>query len=358
MRRGAVVMVLTAALLTPPAICGAQDGDASTAGLTELREAGKAALKEGRLDDAVAFFSDGLKKANDETSTWHMLLGLALAHELSGNPVQAATYYRRFVSRSAGHAEAKSGRWASRRRSALKDIDKLEPEVLATHALVTVSSDPAGAVVELADGSEYTAPAGLYLSPGQHQLELTRQGFATMILVVSVTEGQRVTIQRSLLPLKELPPIPESPVSPANTEEPPELPKPAPGTSARSRPRSDPSAREKAPPPPQALGVLGWSFVGLGAASIGTGVVFTLMAADASTELDDLQRGGLTDDALARDAELRDDLSNFQAGAMGLYAGGGALAVGGLLMLLFRPGGPLAVTPTVGLQRIGLHGVF
>jgi PEGA domain len=321
---------------------------AAEADVAALQERGKAALKDGRLDEAVAIFTEGLGATDDEPSTWHMLLGLALAFELQGDRVASASYYQAFLSRSADHEAARSGRWASRRLSATEDIAKIEPEVLATHALVALMAEPTNAVVIAAGlpaGS--TTPLTLYLSPGQHQLELTKPGYASMIVVVSVDKGQQVTVQRALVPL-EVPPEPEQP--PAVAEPAPTLPP--------AGPRAPRAAEPVASPDSPMLEVLGWSMAGVGLAGIGAGIGFTVAASSTASKLEDLQRGGLDATALADDARLRDELSDRQIGAAASYASGAALALGGALVLLLRPDGPLDVTPTVGVGFLGARGRF
>ena len=355
-RRAVTALVALAVSLSAPTI-RATDGPESPASseVAQLRSAGKTALKEGRLDDAVAIFSEGLKKSDAEETTWHMLLGLALAHELKGDPVMAATHYQAFVSRSANHPQAISGRWAKRRRSAISDIEGIEPDVLTTHALVSIGSDPSGAAVTVSGtpGIEYRSPAALYLAPGQHQIELARDGFIPMVFVVSVAKGQRVTIQRSLIQLPKIaksdaPSEPEPKPEPARTPAPVERKKVA---------APEPRLAPEQPAPSAKLDVVGWSMAATGVVAIGVGVGFSLAARNVANDLSQ-QPDSVDDRALARDADLRSDLRNLQVGAAAFYAGGGALAAGGLLVLLLGPSKPQAVRPSVGLGSVHVGGAF
>ncbi len=226
----------------------------------------------------------------------------------------------------------------------------MEEKVLATHARVAVTVEPKGAVVKVAGlptSLSHTTPLTLYLPPGQHQLELTHEGFAAMILVVSVDKGQRIDVQRTLVPAepKESSVAAPEPVKPS--------PPPAPQPTAPA-PALPPPPRESSP----VLAVLGWSMAGLGVVAIGAGVGFVVAAGHTVDELDELQQGGLDEASLSRDAELRGTLRDRQAAAAGFFAGGGALALGGALVLLLQPEGPLDVTPTVGLGYVGVRGSF
>lgn len=343
-----VAGALVAALSTCCAVVAlAQDGQQPTASddVATIQQDGKAALKEGRLDDAIELFHAGLAKSSDEPTTWNMLLGLALAHQLKGDAVLAAANYQLFLSRTANHPAAQAGRWAARRKSATEDVAQLEPDVLTTHARVTLSTEPSGVTVmapSTPNGLKAASPITLYLPPGQHELELSKPGHASMLLVVSVDKGQRVTVQRALVPLVVEPPSPVPEARPA-----PVPPDPKPAPIVLTQPAVSP-----------VLAVLGWTMAGLGVAGIGAGIGFTIAAADVVDDLDALQQGSLDSASLARDASLRNQLRDLQAGAVGFFAGGGALAVGGALMLLFRPDGPLAVTPSVGAGFWGVNGRF
>lgn len=314
-----------------------------------LREEGKVAIKERRLEDAVSLFRRGLAATGDDAETrWQMMLGLALAHELRGEAPLAVHYYRWFLEASAEAPEADEGRWAQRRETARGDADRLEPEVLATHARVDLRTTTPGTTVafEGAPPGAIVTPCTLYLPSGQHPLELSRPGFAPLVLVLSVSEGQRVRVERSLLPLPEPPPPP----APAPVETPPPAPAPAPPVAP-----PPPVVIETMRPTPE-LEILGWSLVGVGAAAALAGVGWTVAAAGTSSDLDGLARP-LQGEAIARDADLRADLRNQQAASAAFYAGGGALALGGLLVLLLQPSeeAPLRPSTQAGL---GLEGRF
>ncbi len=317
--------------------------------VAELHIEGKRALKERRLEDAIRLFQGGLSRSTEEVTRWSMLLGLALAYELKEEWVPSAANYQAFLSRSADHPDAQTGKWAARRRSATQDVSKIEPEVLLTHARVSLTTTPTDAVVVAPPGTagevESRTPVSLYLAPGQHQLEIRKEGHASMILVVSIEIGQRVTVQRALLPLEQTAPLPA-----------PEPPPPEPGP--EPVPSTFPLPNPPPPPSSPILKALGWTMVAVGAVGIGGGVGFVVAAANTVSDLDALNQGPLTDDALAADGSLRGDLRDFQAGAAAMFAGGGALALGGTLILLLRPGGPLAVTPTVGAGTLGLRAHF
>jgi len=342
--RPAPLVLLCALSLLSPAVVHAQETS-----LAQLREQGKAAIKERRLDDAVDVFRRGLQQAERGTEVrWQMMLGLALAHELKNEAPLATHYYRAFLHASEGHPRATDGRWTERRSTAAADADRIEPKVLATHARVDVATSTPGVAVEL-DGlppGDLATPATLYLPPGQHQLELTKEGFAPMVLVVSVAEGQKVSLERTLLPLPE----PEAVPAPKPVPDPEPVPVPVPVPS----PPPPPVIVEKTRPSPE-LGVLGWTLVGVGAGAAIGGAIWTGLAASTSSELDALARP-LEGGDVARDADLRGSLRNQQAASAGFYAAGGALAVGGLLVLLLRPDDDAQVRPSA--RWLGIEGRF
>ena len=335
---------MTLSLTAPAAL-------AETESVSEIHASGKAALKERRYDDAIALFRRGLETAEEETTAWNMILGLALAHDLRGDQVPAAQYYQAFLSRSEGHPDATAGKWADRRRSAEQDVAKLENDVLATHARVFVTANPKSVSVRIAalpEGLSLTAPITLYLPPGQHQLDLEKVDHAPLLLFVSVEKGQRVSIQRTLTPLSAEPAPPPAPAPPLVL-----VPSPTPAP-------SPPPPYQPQPTPPSflALQIAGWSMVGLGAVGLAGGVGFTVAAANTVSALDAIQDGPVTEAALTEDAALRGDLRDRQGAGAAMFGAGGALALAGSLVLLLGPDGPLAVEPTVGLGNLGVQGRF
>lgn len=92
---------------------------------------------------------------------------------------------------------------------------------------------------------------------------------------------------------------------------------------------------DEPPPPGRPLVITGAVLTGIGAAlAIGGGVGFGVVAADRSTELDDIQTGGNPDDATLADAQtVEDEGRRAEVGQIAMAAGGGALAVAGIALL-------------------------
>ncbi len=350
--RGAVtgLVALVAALASGPSLAqpveppgaGAQVDEAEGEAVGALLREGRTALKARRLEDAREAFQAGLKRATEPPMVWRMLLGLALVHELEGHPVQAASHYQAFLSASEGSRDATSASWTERRTSAAKDLEALEQEALLTHGRLELVTDPPAAAIAL-DGepvpTRLQTPGVLYLAPGQHAVELRREGHASVVLVVIAREGERLKVERALEAVAP-PPAPEPVVERVTVPLP--VPKPVP------EPYVDPVF----------LGV-GWAFVGVGGAALVAGIGTSVATLSTSNALNELQEVELDDAALARDVELRDELRTRQAAAAAMYGLGGAMVVSGVLVLLLhRPAETKAngwsVEPTLG----GLRGSF
>ena len=344
---------LVALSLTAPPVFGSPASDA-------LR-AGKEALTLRRYEEAAAIFARGLEATSDAEERWQMLLGLALAGDLGGDPTSAAHYYQAFLADSASHPAASTGRWAERRRNAESDLGELEGRVLETRARVDFLSQPPGAAVHVEGTPRSGSKAPIrYLAAGQHTVELTLEGHLPLLVVVSVEAGQRVTIERALVPL---------PSEATVAKESPSSVDPAPREVGASSdvPISTLPVDAPVAPPPMALDPLGWSFVGVGTAALAVGSGLSAAAVSTGGELTALREEPVDEALLARDAALRTRLAKFQSGAAAAYAGGGALVVGGMLVLILessrgessaREESSARIEPLAGPGFIGAHGSF
>ena len=122
-------------------------------------------------------------------------------------------------------------------------------------------------------------------------------------------------------------------------------PRPAPPTA----PQPKPVATASGSPRPQRIA--GWALVGVGAASLITGVALGALAAEKAIELEDLNAGGVTEFArVVDDEDAGRGLQTWQIAA--LAAGGALAAVGAVLLILDyrKPGAERSawLTPTVG----------
>lgn len=148
------------------------------------------------------------------------------------------------------------------------------------------------------------------------------------------------------------------------TAQPVPVPAPAPAPAPRPEPKAQPKPEPKAEPDPAPVAVkpsavepsrpmrlAGWSLVGVGAASLITGLVLGVLAADKASELEDLNAAGATEYARVTDEE--DAGRSLQAGQIAALAvGGAAAAVGAVLLVLDARKAPdesrAWLTPSVG----------
>jgi tetratricopeptide (TPR) repeat protein len=86
-------------------------------------------------------------------------------------------------------------------------VEQKAATLRATPALLMLSSEPRGASVTL-DGkdSETRTPAAIYVKPGEHQVVLTRPGYASASERVVARMGARQTLRLSLQPVAGAPP--------------------------------------------------------------------------------------------------------------------------------------------------------
>lgn len=300
--------LLVLCVMVGPRIARAQDD------VQALVERGTAALRAERGAEARAIFARGLAVATSAEDRWRMHLGLALSHELTGDLVGATDDYRNFLRESARHPIAQSSKWQERRRRAIADLARLEERVLVDHAKLDLQTDPPGAQVTV-DGEAVArrTPAILYLSPGPHRLELVKDGHDPVEISLVLEQGQEPLIHRRL----ELTPAPT--------------------------PSEPPPPRSPTPPPLSGEDVERASLVvpatlvaaTAGAALLSAGLLHGMAIRDAN-EVRRLAEGEISEDAIARDNQLRARIASHQRGYASLYAIGGAAAVAATAMLVYE----------------------
>jgi hypothetical protein len=275
---------------------------------------GTAALRAQHGAEARAAFTEGLKLADAPPDRWRMHLGLALAHELTDAPAEAAYAYRAFLRESASHPEAQSPVWQKRQRRARGDLARLEHTILGDHAKVDLQTDPRGASIVL-DGEpiEQRTPAVVYLLPGPHRIEIALKGHEEVTISLVLEHGQAPLIYRHLFPVTPSaaavpPPAPVEPPAtvPPEDEEPISLFVPAAMLAATA-----------------------------GAALLSAGLLHGVALREAD-EVRSLSEGEITDDAIARDNQLRERIAGYQRGYAALYAIGGAAAATAAAMLIYQ----------------------
>lgn len=159
------------------ALCLAQPARAES-GLDALYEDAKADLAEERFELALQKFHRCAELAEGALGqVWQMWLGIALTYEKMGRAPQAIEYYQRFIHSSERDAESMGAKWQQRREVARETVRGLERQVLETHALLSVTSEPEGAQVWIdgklagAEGDART-PFGAYVEPGEHEVKV------------------------------------------------------------------------------------------------------------------------------------------------------------------------------------------
>lgn len=325
--RLAALLAICVVLACPPA--GAQSEPTAE----ELLSQGKRALIDKDAPRARAAFEVGLAVAEGAEQRWRMMLGLALALELADDRLGAAYAYRRFLANSLDAPRARSEPWLGRRKSVLRDVDRLERDLLVEHARFDLQSDPPGARV-IVDGSlsPFTTPAVIYLTGGQHELRLEREHFQPERLPLTVEPGLRALLHRKLVAL-----------SPSTAPSPPS-PAPAPIAIA-------PTSQHEGPH----LFAPGLLTLGGGVATL---VVAGALHWAAARDAEEARGLAPTSNNIPRDDQLRARIADYQVGYATCYAIGGALAAAGAAMLIYDAVDPdEADPPAVGWVAPTPHGV-
>ena len=318
------------ALCLAPGLSLAQPSSDDRALAEALFQEARRLMDAGRFQEACPKLEESQRVA----PAGGTLLNLAACHEAIGRLAAAWTEYRdaEAIAKKAGRADRE--KVARARAAALGPrVPKLVIEVPASVAALGVSVTRDGILVgSAAWGVEVP------IDPGPHVVRATASGRvpweARVELVASKTE-------RVVVPALDSEPPPAPP--PPKVQEPPPPP-PAPV-----------AVVAPAPPPPQRATrantrrIVGWSLVGVGAASVGVGTYYGVRAltkkSDAAAGCD----GRLcTPDAFHRNEEARSAAraSNVFLG-LGLVLGGGGLAV-----VLTAPG--RAGEVSLGLTRGGV----
>jgi hypothetical protein len=187
------------------------------------------------------------------------------------------------------------------------------------------------------DEQDVDASQEIPLDPGEHVLMAEAPGFYRLVRRVRAADGERLSEELKLLP---------------------EPAKPAPAPAIVSHP-VEPKEREEAGGSvvPAALAF------GLGAAGIGVGIAFGLMA---SSEADEV-KAGCNGNQCGKEVEdgLASAKTKGTVSTIGFVAGGVGL-VGGIVLLIVKPGKPASssegrdafVTPWIGPAAVGARGAF
>ncbi len=325
--------------------------------------AGKAAIKAGKLDDALRLFKTALSfSKGDEGRTWQMLLAIALTYKERAEPQYAIEYYRRFLKQTDGDVELMQLKWKKRREIATRDLSELERMVEATHGFVAVSTKPRGALIMVdgkqggADG-DATSPFGLILPAGPHTIFIAMSGHEPHERKIDVRAGGAHPVKVTLKPIAA--PSPPPVVTPKPDAETPATP-----TAATKTPTSSDTGISAV----ATLGAAGepigaWVTIGTAGALAIAGVAMTVMASEESKALEDIIAQGDPGESaagqiLSNEYDATDQrMQTYDLTGSILYGLAVAAAAGGIVWLLLAEpddteAAVFGVTPTDG----GAHG--
>ena len=156
----------------------ARAGDAA-----QLYTAAKADLEAGLYQRALDKLEQGLDmRSADREQTWSMLMASAVAWQGLSRPFSTLEYLQLLLHDMDKHGDDLGDDWRARRAAVEKWVGELEMEVLRTHGGVRVESTPAEAHI-LIDGVTYgvkgraRTPFTVYLKPGRATVRVARDGY-------------------------------------------------------------------------------------------------------------------------------------------------------------------------------------
>ena len=310
---------------------------------------GREALQSGAFEQALDRFRQSLQDAGEhQAASWKGMIGVAYAFRGLEQPGYALEYYRRFLDASALHLKMLPPKWRARREAVDAEVSELETQALETHALVSVHSTPANAVLHVdakragADGQAVT-PYPIYLKPGEHTIRITMDGYTEVIVTVNLSAGELVPMSATL----ELKSTAAAPTVAAPTVAAPTPSPSRPAPSATSGQALTPVTKSMSlDEGPSMLGP--YTMIGVGSALAVAAVGLTVGATLENNVLDEHVRS-LTnppDSFTSQDAknavETADDLSasrdTMQMASNVLYGVSIGVAVGGLIWMAVAEG--------------------
>jgi hypothetical protein len=312
-----VLAVSTAifALSASPSLCTEAHAEGSPAADQFFRD-GRAAMKKGDWEKARAMFAES-QRLDPAPGT---LVNLAIAEEKVGKLASAWEHARA--------AEDGLPQGDDRRAVAKKLHDGLEDRL----PRLTLRADkalPDGTKITVDDTELSVASLGVALpeDPGEHRVLIRSPGHKDLAVTVKLLERGKETYTVELGELSSVPVTDGVPVTPEKPHD---------------RPTHD---RDHTDPPAQAssMRTVGWVLVGVGAAGLATGGVFGALAIGRKNAVDQHCTPGC--DGPGNDAKA--DGRTFATVSTIAFIAGGALAAGGVVLVLVSP------TPPKG-ERAGL----
>ncbi len=292
---------------------------------------GKAFLDQKKFDQACPMFAESARL--DPSSGVELALGIC--YEGQGKTASAWGAY------SAAETLARRDARRDREAAATERAKALEPQLSrVTFVPVPETASIAGLAV-YEDGTLLASVswAGGPVDPGTHTVEVRAPGHVTFTSTFVVKDGgDRVTVS---IPALAVAPAPTMVVAPPPVVTPPP------------------------PPAPTPWRAVGFTLVGTGGASvIVASILGGLAIGKASTVHHDCPSSPCSDQAAVSENQTA---GTFADASTGLFVAGGALAAGGLAILLFAPrhseeaptrAAGLTVQPTVAPGYLGLSGRF
>lgn len=217
-------------------------------------QAGVAAFDAGQHAAALAHF----ERAQTLKPHPMVRVNIANCHAELGHAIEALTHFEAFLASDFGAP--------GQRREVRREIDKLQQKVGNAQLLIS----PAGASVRVDGTGAMTAPlAGpLRMLPGQHEIDVSLEGYAPYTGRFNVRGGRQVTVQIALQPMQAPPALAVTPLRPdPSVQAPPPV---APVAPADPSPFTGPDAEAaEGPEVVETRGLSGASWV----AMVGTGVL-------------------------------------------------------------------------------------
>lgn len=288
------LLLSASALAQTPAPTGATDDDA-----LRLFQEGSELMQQGREKEACAKF----QLSFDIGSALGPLLNLAVCRAQIGETAEAATLFRRSLTMLEPADE--------RRIKAQEKLTALEPTLGKLSVGVADPSQIPNVWIDTKK-VDLNSPDPVFLQPGNHRVRIEYQGRPPHGVDVTIAAGEN----RSLI----VEPAPLAPPAPVTTTPPAQAPFPSP-----------PAAPEPAGNGPS---ILGWSLVGVGAASlVASGVFVAIMKGHDATVQDECIDGACSPEGI----DANDSGKTAGAVATGTFIGGAVLAGAGVAYLLIAP---------------------
>jgi hypothetical protein len=279
---------------------------------TPHRDAAGALLREGNAlyrDKDYAGALEKFRKAYALFPSPKIDFNLANALEALGRHAEAATHLERFLQ---GSVEGTPQGVLAKARARLEQLKR-------TQARLELSCAVEGAEVKVDGKKVGSTPIkhGLYLPPGEHRLELTKEGFVPFSRELELKAGEDRRIAVTLTPKKK-------PAVAATTSRPAPL-SPTAASRPTSRSADAPELEHREPKPRSRL----WAYLGLGtglACAAAAGVLYGVGSSQGSEAHDKYQTAWQADEIAQHRGDVEAAEAKLVAGHV--LAGVAAVAIG------------------------------